>query len=68
MTAIDLFGPDRCMFASDFPTDALFGGLDETLDAYAHIIAGFSAGERAAMWGGVANRHYRLGLDLKDAA
>ena len=67
LTAIDLFGPDRCMFASDFPTDALFGGLDETLDAYAAIIAGFSADERAAMWGGVANRHYRLGLDLGDA-
>jgi predicted TIM-barrel fold metal-dependent hydrolase len=67
LTAIDLFGPDRCMFASDFPTDALFGGLDETLDAYASIIAEFSPAERAAMWGGNANRHYRLGLHLGDA-
>ncbi|MBW8814011.1 MAG: amidohydrolase family protein [Caulobacterales bacterium] len=68
LRAIDLFGPERCMFASDFPTDALFGGFDATLDAYAEIIAGFSPAERAAMWGRAANRHYRLGLDLGAAA
>jgi predicted TIM-barrel fold metal-dependent hydrolase len=64
LEAIDIFGPDRCLFASDFPTDRLFAGFDATLDAYATIIAGFSEAERRAMWGGNANRIYRLGLEL----
>ena len=64
---IDLFGPDRCMFASDFPTDKLFGSFDHTLSAYADLIAQFSDSERRAMWGGNANRIYRLGLDLEGA-
>jgi predicted TIM-barrel fold metal-dependent hydrolase len=62
---IDLFGPERCMFASDFPTDKLFGSFDHTLSAYAELIADFSETERRAMWGGNANRIYRLGLDLE---
>jgi predicted TIM-barrel fold metal-dependent hydrolase len=63
--AIDLFGTARCMFASDFPTDKLFGSFDHTLSAYAELMADFSEDERRAMWGGNANRIYRLGLDLQ---
>lgn len=66
LEAIDLFGTDRCLVASDFPTDRLFGGFDQTLGAYAAIIAPFSEPERRAMWGGNANRIYRLGLQLQD--
>lgn len=62
--AIDLFGPQRCMFASDFPTDKLFGSFDHTLSAYAELISDFNDSEKRAMWGGNANRIYRLGLDL----
>ena len=61
---IDLFGPDRCLIASDFPTDRLFGTFDATLDAYATIIAGYSEDERRAMWGSNADRVYRLGLGV----
>lgn len=61
---IDLFGADRVMFASDFPTDKLFGGYNEHLDAYNAITAGYSDAERRAMFAGNANRIYRLGLDL----
>lgn len=68
LEAIDLFGTDRCLVASDFPTDRLFGSFDHTLGAYAEIIAPFSDGERRAMWGGNANRIYRLGLSLQDAS
>ena len=64
LKAIDLFGPDRCMVASDFPTDRLFGDFDGTLGAYAEIIAGFSEDERRAMWGRNADRIYRLGLGV----
>jgi predicted TIM-barrel fold metal-dependent hydrolase len=64
LEAVDLFGPDRCLVASDFPTDRLFGTFDGTLGAYAEIIAGFSDDERRAMWGRNADRVYRLGLGV----
>jgi predicted TIM-barrel fold metal-dependent hydrolase len=61
---IDLFGTDRCMFASDFPTDRLFGGFDETMDNYAQAVADFGEDERRALFARNANRVYRLGLDV----
>jgi predicted TIM-barrel fold metal-dependent hydrolase len=64
LATIDLFGPDRAMFASDFPTDRLFGTFDETLGLYAEAVADFSEAERRALFAGNANRIYRLGLDL----
>jgi predicted TIM-barrel fold metal-dependent hydrolase len=64
LEAIDIFGTDRCMFASDVPTDKLFGSLDRHLNAYASITAGFSEDERRDLFGRNANRLYRLGLDV----
>lgn len=64
LEAIDIFGPDRCMVASDFPTDRLFGSFDHTLGALAEIVAPFSDGERRALWGRNADRIYRLGLGV----
>ena len=64
LEAIELFGTDRAMFASDFPTDKLFGGFDQHLDAYNAIVADFSDDERRALFAGNANRLYRLGLTL----
>lgn len=64
LETIDLFGTDRAMFASNFPTDKLFGSFDKHLGAYDAITAGFSDSERAALFAGNANRIYRLGLTL----
>jgi predicted TIM-barrel fold metal-dependent hydrolase len=64
LETIELFGTDRAMFASDFPTDKLFGGFDQHLDAYNAIVADFSDDERRALFAGSANRLYRLGLTL----
>lgn len=64
LETIELFGTDRAMFASDFPTDKLFGSFDATLGAYAEIVSGFSNDERRALFGRNANRIYRLGLDV----
>jgi predicted TIM-barrel fold metal-dependent hydrolase len=61
---IELFGADRCMFASDFPTDKLFGTFAGHLDFYADTVAAFSETERRALFGGNANRIYRMGLTL----
>lgn len=64
LETIELFGTDRAMFASNFPTDKLFGSFDRHLGAYDAITFDFSADERAALFAGNANRLYRLGLTL----
>jgi len=64
LEAIDMFGTNRCLFASDSPTDKLFAPLDQHLSAYHQIVANFSDDEQRAMFGRNANRVYRLGLDL----
>ncbi len=58
--AIDAFGPERCMFESNFPVDkrslsyaVLYNGLKK-------IAARFSAAEQDAMFRGTATRIYRL--------
>jgi predicted TIM-barrel fold metal-dependent hydrolase len=62
--AVDLFGPRRCLFASDVPTDKLFAPVAQYLDAFRSLSAGFSEDERRDLWGRNANRIYRMGLDL----
>ena len=64
LETIETFGTDRAMFASNFPTDKLFGSFEKHLGAYDTITADFSADERAALFAGNANRIYRLGLEL----
>lgn len=64
LETIDLFGTDRCMFASDTPTDKLFGPIDRYMEAYHGIVADFAETDRRALFAGNANRLYRLELDL----
>ena len=64
LTAIDLFGPSRCLVASDFPTDKLFGSFDAHLTAYHQILEGFSDGEQRAMFGRNAVRVYRMNIEV----
>ena len=64
LEAIELFGTDRCLFASDSPTDKLFAPFDQHLEAYHAIVADFSEDERRDLFGRNANRVYRLELDL----
>ena len=64
LETIEMFGSDRAMFASNFPTDRLFGSFEKHLGAYDTITADFGADERAALFAGNANRIYRLGLAL----
>jgi predicted TIM-barrel fold metal-dependent hydrolase len=62
--AIDIFGTDRAMIASNFPTDRLFADFDTTLGALAEAVADFSEDEQRALFARNANRIYRLGLDV----
>ncbi|WP_213981762.1 amidohydrolase family protein [Sphingomonas sp. dw_22] len=61
---IDIFGAHRAMFASDVPTDKLFGSFDRHLLAYRTIISDLTLPEQRALFAGNANRIYRLGIDL----
>jgi predicted TIM-barrel fold metal-dependent hydrolase len=58
LETIDIFGVDRCMFASDFPTDKLFGGFSDVLTAYDQITADFSSDERRRLFARNAERIY----------
>jgi predicted TIM-barrel fold metal-dependent hydrolase len=58
---LDLFGPARILAASNFPTDRLFARLDATWSAYAAWAARLSMEQQRALWGGNADRVYRIG-------
>jgi predicted TIM-barrel fold metal-dependent hydrolase len=59
---IDAFGPQRCMFASNWPIDKLFGTYPRLFEAYAEIVdaAGISPTEAELMFAGNAERVYRI--------
>ncbi|TFI57651.1 amidohydrolase [Sphingomonas parva] len=61
---IDRFGPERVLFASDFPTDRLFASFAQVMESFVDVSAGFSEDEQRAMWGRNADRVYRLALGV----
>ncbi len=60
--AIDAFGPDRCMFESNFPVDRASCSYLVLWNAFKKIAAGFSEQEKAQMFHATAARVYRLNL------
>ena len=58
---IDCFGPDRCMFESNFPVDKVSCSYTVLWNAFKKIAANFSATEKAALFHDTAARVYRLG-------
>ena len=58
--AIDLFGPDRCLFESNFPMDKRACGYGVLWNAHKKIARGFSAEDKALMFHDVAARVYRI--------
>lgn len=57
---IEAFGPDRCMFESNFPPDKQSGGYTELWNAFKRITAGASADEKKALYSGTAARVYNM--------
>src|SRR5215467_8402952 len=57
---IEAFGPNRCMFESNFPPDKQSGGYTELWNAFKRITSGASAAEKRALYSGTAARVYRL--------
>jgi predicted TIM-barrel fold metal-dependent hydrolase len=60
LTIIDLFGPERCMFGSNFPVDKLYSSFETLLDAFDTITSGFSESERDRLFAGTAQKFYRI--------
>jgi predicted TIM-barrel fold metal-dependent hydrolase len=55
---IDCFGPDRAMFASDFPVAGLHASFEEVYGSFKTITASFSRDEQASLFEGTARRIY----------
>ena len=57
--AIGAFGVDRCMFASNFPVDSVFGTFAELYGVFATLTAGLSEADRRKLFAENAERVYR---------
>ncbi len=60
VTCIELFGPTRCMFESNFPVDKMGIGYAALWNAFKRITSGASRDEKLALFAGTAPRVYRL--------
>ncbi|MEO7703475.1 MAG: amidohydrolase family protein, partial [Thermoflexales bacterium] len=57
---IECFGPDRCMFESNFPVDRLSISYAVLWNAFKKMAMGFSDAEKHALFYATAERVYRL--------
>ena len=60
MHTIERFGPDRCMFESNFPVDKCAVSYNVLWNAFKKMAAAFSADEKDALFRATAMRVYRL--------
>lgn len=61
-TALEAFGPERCMFGSDWPVCALAGSYTQVHQALRDLLATLSNDEQQAIFGDTACRFYQLNL------
>ena len=60
LDAIEIFGSDRCLFASNFPVDSLCASFDQIFHGFATIVQDFSESERRALFHDNAVRLYAI--------
>ena len=58
--ALEHFGPERMIWASNWPVSLRLEGYGELLETARTLLAGCTEAERAAIFGGNATRVYRL--------
>jgi predicted TIM-barrel fold metal-dependent hydrolase len=58
--AIEAFGPERCMFESNFPVEKICVSYRVVWNAFKKMVTDFSEDEKDAMFRGTASRVYRL--------
>lgn len=57
---IEVFGPARCMFESNFPVDKVSVSYRTLWNAFKKMTAGLTGGDRDALFAGTAREVYRL--------
>ena len=57
---VEVFGPDRLMYGSDWPVCLLAASYDGVLAGSRDVLGGLSDAERGAVFGGTAATVYRL--------
>jgi len=57
---VAIFGPERCMFGSNFPIEKLWTGYADLIGAHRAAAAQYSEPERRAIFHDNAARVYRL--------
>ena len=62
LDTIALFGPDRCMFASNFPVDGMCASFETIFNGFAQMVSGFTQEEQRKLFHDNATRIYRIEL------
>jgi predicted TIM-barrel fold metal-dependent hydrolase len=60
LDTIEIFGPARCMFASNFPVDKLYSSFDVLYETFQRIVSDFSICERRKLFSDTALAVYRI--------
>ena len=58
--ALEVFGPDRCMYGSDWPVCELAGTYEQVIGAAREVLSSLSETEQAQVFGGTAKKFYGL--------
>ncbi len=57
---VEMFGPERCLFGSNFPIESLWTSYGELIGVMRECLAGFDSAARQAVFHDTATRLYRL--------
>jgi predicted TIM-barrel fold metal-dependent hydrolase len=57
---INAFGPERCMFASNFPVESLMRGYIDVWSAFDQVVCDYSEQARDSLFFKTATRIYRI--------
>jgi L-fuconolactonase len=68
MEALDIFGPDRCLFGSDWPVCLVAASYKRVIDALRQCVADLTQSERDRIFGGSAIECYGLADLARPAA
>lgn len=58
--ALEVFGPERCMYGSDWPVCELAGSYEEVIGAARDVLGELSPSEQEMVFGGTAKKFYGL--------
>ena len=57
---IEIFGIERCMFASNFPVDKIFNTFDNYWNSFKTITKNYSDNEKTKLFSSNAEKYYRI--------